>query len=152
MRDIQNIMATVVMMSIKFETSGEGTRPGLPSQESALHGAAKATQTNVNVRRKKYGARMNDNGVGNGFPRRGQGGQGLCCLVAWACEVGVEMDNVQKLSNHENEEGSAAYRAKKYVERGVAANKGRAPRRCRNLQAAPSAFSATVTVTTNRLF
>jgi hypothetical protein len=47
MRDIQNIMATVVMMSIKFETSGEGTRPGLPSQESALHGAAKATQTNV---------------------------------------------------------------------------------------------------------
>ncbi len=50
MRDIQIIMTIVVTISIRFETSGEGTRNWLLSQESALHGAAKATQKNVKVR------------------------------------------------------------------------------------------------------
>ena len=62
----------VVTIRNRLETSGDGTRPGLLSQESALQGAANAAETHANPNRRRD---MSSGGKG-GSALPGTGGIG----------------------------------------------------------------------------
>ena len=74
MRDIQQINAMVVITSTKLDTSGDGTRPGLLSQDMALQGTARAAQIHATLR--WFLGLGQRNGIGQRRSRRQPGGKG----------------------------------------------------------------------------